>query len=964
MGVPSPIEAVLTLGKYSLLEKLGEGYLGSVYRGFDQGLDRAVAVRVLCDGIKWDPQVEELFNQQCRAVAALNHPGIASIFDAGKDGQSHFIVMESLGSASLQSLIAQKPAMTVETKVSIMIQVAQGLGHAHKNGILHRDLAPTKIHITPDGAAKIRDFAVAHVLRKHLPHPAIRWGAPIYLSPEQVQQKYCDPRSDIFSAGTIFYELLTYHHPFYDRDGNKALDNILMNTQIPTFEMFPDEPPGIWLILKTCLEKNPNDRYQNMDEFSSACRDLLKDLAEDTRLMLAELYVALSPLKRAAAQPDASEATVLLLQDIQKLLNGEKQADYTSLDRLMTVLLEQYPVIRAAAGALSTVDPAAMQLPQEEVRVACADETSQVPLYAPVAAQELPLAGPALPVAGAQCNPAPFMPHDLQPVAGSSKEADPNNFEFFESSSAEVWDFSPASEYSAPPPIPDENGAKAPAAESKSDAAPPAAAPVQNLGPRAETFDVPKAAAKPRYRRIPRLSYRAVAGLALLVIAAAAYIAWGSQVTASMRSIWKSPILTSHPIANAVAFLRGNRDHSTVSVVSANGSKQSAASPNIPATFAGTDASAQLLMEENPGSIIIQPPQESVSRISALINSGKLQTAKAEIDQLQQAYPGSSRVSAMRRQWQAKDAAAAQEQTLKEQEQLNAMRGQKEDEWNRQAAALFATGKYNEAEGVLNLWLAENPGNLNARQFSTKLGEIQRNIKTYAAAMAEHRYQDALNAVGTAERTNPADLNLAELRRQAEARKANAKAALTIHRLGPKGALFLDGRPISNNGEIDNESIPIGSHLLAIENGGSPVVSMRQEFLEGQRIALVYDLDRQYLRAMAESDRELLAQRKAMEEVRFFDVEHVHGTFRGSCRGTLAVDYLDIAFKPSSGFHGFRMPFKHLKLSVNGKSVNLLNSSDGNLFQSFKLRDEQASAKFKQSWDELKAFAQQVAENK
>ena len=954
MGIPSPIEVVLTLGKYSLLEKIGEGYLGSVYRGFDQGLDRAVAVRVLCDGIKWDPKVEELFNQQCRAIAALNHPGIASIFDAGKDGKSHFIVMESLGGASLQSLIAQKLAMTVETKVSIMIQVAEGLGHAHKNGILHRDLAPAKIHLTLDGAAKIRDFAVAHVLRKHLPHPAIRWGAPIYLSPEQVQQQDCDPRSDIFSAGTLFYELLTYHHPFYDRDGNKALDNILLSIQIPTFEMFPDEPPGIWPILKTCLEKNPKDRYQNMEEFSSACRDLLKDLAEDTQLMLAELYAALSPLKKAAAQPGASENTVLLLQDIQKLLNGEKQPDYASLDRLMTILLEQYPVIRAAAGALSTTDPADMQLPPEEVQAACADETSQVPLCAPVAEQDFPLAEPALPAAGAQSNPALFMPHDLQPIGRPSNEADPTNSEFFEPSYAEVWDFSPVSEYSSPPPIPEANGIKTPAAE-----------PVQSIGPRAETPGIPKVAPKPRRRRIPKLSYRAVAGLALLVIAAAVCIAWGSQITASINSIWKSPALHSHPITKAVAFFRGNNDHNTMSVVSADGSKQSDSSPKNQSAFEGSDESAQFLLEEDPGSIIIQPPQETVTRISALINSGKLQTAKSEIAQLQRSYPGSSRVSALRRQWKAKDAVVIQEQTFKDQEQqLNATRRQREDEWNRQVAALFASGKYNEAEGVLSVWLAENPGNWNAQQFGTKLGEIQRNLRTYTVAISESRYQDALNAIGAAERTNPGDAKLAELRRQAEARKANAKASLTVHRLGPKGALFLDGRPISNNGEINNEIIPIGSHLLAIENGGGPVVSLRQEFLEGQRIALVYDLDRQYLRPMAESDRELLAQRKAMEEVRFFDAEHVHGTFRGSCRGTLAVDYLDIAFKPSSGFHGFRMPFKQLKLSVNGRSVNLLNASDGTLFQSFKLRDEQVAVKFKQSWEELKTFARQVAENK
>ena len=118
--------------------------------------------------------------------------------------------------------------------------------------------------------------------------------------------------------------------------------------------------------------------------------------------------------------------------------------------------------------------------------------------------------------------------------------------------------------------------------------------------------------------------------LALLIIAAAVCIAWGSQITASMNSIWKSPILHSHPIAKAVAFLRGNSDHGTVSVVSADGSKQSASSPQNQAAFAGTDESAQLLMEEDPGSIIIQPPQETITRISALINSGKLQTAKAE----------------------------------------------------------------------------------------------------------------------------------------------------------------------------------------------------------------------------------------------------------------------------------------------------------------------------------------------
>jgi len=110
---------------------------------------------------------------------------------------------------------------------------------------------------------------------------------------------------------------------------------------------------------------------------------------------------------------------------------------------------------------------------------------------------------------------------------------------------------------------------------------------------------------------------------------------------------------------------------------------------------------------------------------------------------------------------------------------------------------------------------------------------------------------------------------------------------------------------------------------------------------------------------MADTDRELLSQRKTMEEVRYFDVEHEHGTFRGSCRGVLMVDYLDVAFRPSTGYDGFRIPLKQLKLNVRGKSVELVNISDNQRFQSFKLQNEQAAEKFKRSWEELKIFAGQ-----
>jgi serine/threonine protein kinase len=365
MGLSPLIEASQNFGKYALIEKIGEGHLGPVYRGFDQDLGTPVVVRVLCDGIKWDSILEEIFAQETRSIAALRHTNIASVLDIGSEGLNHYIAMESLGSGTLENLIAQNSALSVETKLSIMIHISEGLSYAHKHGILHRDLVPGKIHLAPNGSAKIRDFAVAHILMKHLPHPVVRWGAPIYLCPEKIQGKECDARSDIFSAGTIFYELLTHVHPFHDRDSNKALDNILADVPIPTFEKFPDAPPGIWPILRNCLAKDPEERYRSADELAEACRELLVSLAEDKQLILSELYASLTPLKKAAAQPDASASTIALLGDIQNLLSGEKEADYLSLDRLMTSLTQEYPAIQAAACAPPELGSVCPQLPPE-----------------------------------------------------------------------------------------------------------------------------------------------------------------------------------------------------------------------------------------------------------------------------------------------------------------------------------------------------------------------------------------------------------------------------------------------------------------------------------------------------------------------------------------------------------------------------------------------------------------------
>lgn len=1000
MGAFCPTETAQNIGKYTLIEKIGEGYLGPVYRGFDQDLGNPVVVRILCDGIKWDPKLEENFNRESRAVSDLQHPNIAKVLEVGGEGQTRYIVMESLGSGTLENMIARNSAVPVETKISIMIAVAEGLGHAHKNGVLHRDLGPGKIHLTPDGSVKIRDFAIAHVLMKYLPHPAVRFGTPIYLCPEQIQQKDCDERSDIFSAGTIFYELLNHLHPFHDRDSNKALDNILSDSQIPTFEKFPEAPPGIWPILRSCLAKNPSERYSNTDELSSACKELQKSLAEDKQVMLAELYAALTPLKIAAAQPNATEKTIALLQDIQRLLRGEKQADFGHLDQLMTVLLEEYPTIQAVADKLPPAGPVPPDFTAEPEFMGKAYSGFSLPLT--IVGQEAPAPAAEQIVQHSdetgncgtvcECETAPESAHVPEPVAGNSegaaappvpeKKADLAEYlaepiqpgEIERHDSVPVFSQESLEEPTAAVPDP---GTERRTDSEKQDSAlsllQPAVNPV-TTHPASTDFRTSKG-------RFSKNSYRsAVVLLSLLVLATAGYIAlgpnaiqkaWGTYMPKTGRILRSLvPGAQAKSTENSVpAEPQGSQEKSEPNEILLREAKAAANSgrveqcrvllnrilENDPSNQAALAYLRQIESAFPTGNRATEGERsldQSVTRISGLINSGKLQSAKSEIDRLQQSYPGAPQVSGLLRRWQALNSKQTMEQTRKE-EELQRMR---EDEWGRQISDLLGRGKYSDAAGSMTLWLSENPGSQRAAELNNKIQEIQRHLKAYSQAMNESRYPDAYNALSSAEKINPADAGLGELRRQIDSRKAAARATLTVRRLGPKAVILLDGRPIGKEGEVENESIPIGSHTLAVENGGGVVTSKTLDYAEGQRVSFVYDLLKQNLRPMAESDREGLARRKATEEAARFSLEHDHGLFRGSCQGTLSLDPLDIAYSPSSGSHGFRIPFKLLKITVQGKTVSMDYISDNSHFQTFKFQDAQAAQKFSQKWDEIKAL--------
>lgn len=534
MGLSQLNDTYQNLGKYALIEKIGEGRLGPVYRGFDQDLGTPVVVRILCDGIKWNSELAKIFAQETRAITGLRHPNIAAVLDIGNDGSNHFIVMESLGGETLGNLIARHSAISVEAKISIMIHVSEGLSYAHKHGILHRDLVPRKIHLAPNGSAKIRDFALAYILMKYLPHPIVRWGAPIYLCPEQIQHKDCDARSDIFSAGTIFYELHTHVHPFHDRDGNKALDNILSNTPIPTFEKFPDAPPGIWAILRSCLARDPQERYRSADELIEACRKLLVSLAEDKRLILSELYAALAPLKKAAAQPNAAPSTIALLGDVQSLLRGEKEADYATLDRLMTNLTKEYPSIQTAACAPPGLGPLCPQIPPDPLEDAAKEYIS--PKCPEPLLTQTTIIEPGIPSIESGIR-------DVPPTPPKSAEEQP-------SSAGEPADPAKgvvgAAGSGTDPVVPEES-------EGSLSAMPDAPSnPIEN-------GYVPLPPSASRYLKRPRPSYRtAVILLSILVIAVAGYIVMGTDAASPIRKAWNMVLPDSNAILHTLTGTRGN----------------------------------------------------------------------------------------------------------------------------------------------------------------------------------------------------------------------------------------------------------------------------------------------------------------------------------------------------------------------------------------------------------------------
>ncbi len=254
-----------TFGRYEILEKLGEGAMGVVFRARDTTLDRIVALKTLATESS-EPEAEQRFAREAEAVGRLNHPSIITVYDVGKVESQLYMAMELLEGEDMRALLESGRDLGLADTVRILGEIASGLAYAHGRGVVHRDIKPANIFVTTSGRAKLLDFGLARLVTKTtITKRGVILGTPDYMSPEQAMGNPVDRRSDVFSAGAVFYEVFARRKPFRGKTIHAVLYQILSEEPDPLVNVDPAIPARLAAVIHRMLEKVPDKRYASMD---------------------------------------------------------------------------------------------------------------------------------------------------------------------------------------------------------------------------------------------------------------------------------------------------------------------------------------------------------------------------------------------------------------------------------------------------------------------------------------------------------------------------------------------------------------------------------------------------------------------------------------------------------------------------------------------------------------------------